>query len=233
MNMIRLITVILLSSLMTFSVEGQDNITKYEFTKGEALDILLLNLNPESDSLAKYYFKTAIPIAIKNGYKPNKGFAIKEAPLQGNYHPQNMVVASWPSEAVRKACLEELTAKVDNFHQLRREIWTHFNVTYYPLDKDLIFQVDNNKYNVVTAYWQKDDEKMRDFISVWNKGVTEYGGEVIIQLSNAKSTFGYVYTPQYLSITSWNSKTEFEAFRRFNLEMDQSGIEQVHQFRIQ
>ena len=218
---------------MINSATGQDNIRNYSFKSGEVLDILLLNLNPNSDSLAKIYFKEAIPIAIQSGYKPNKGFAIKDYPLQGNYHPQSMIVASWPSEEIRDQCLVDLEEKVDGFHEMRRSIWTNFNVAYYPLKEDLNFTVDMSRYNVATAYWQNEGEKMTGFITQWQKAMKKHKGQSILNLTDVKSTFGYTYTPDHFFITSWESREQFERFKEENLKMDQSCLEQVHQFRLQ
>lgn len=224
---------LLFAVFIFYGASGQDDIRTYSFKSGEVLDILLLNLNAESDSLKKVYFNEAIPIAIQSGYKPSKSFAIKDSPLQGNYHPQFMIVASWPSEAVRQKCYGELIEKVDGFHQMRRDIWTNFNVAYYPLREDLSFNVDMSRYNVATAYWQKKDESMSDFISNWKQLMHDFNGQMIVDLTDVKSTFGYIYTPEHYMITSWESKEQFERFKKENLKMNHDNVEQVHQFRIQ
>lgn len=212
---------------------AQDNIRNYQFKAGEVLDILLLNQNTGIDSLLKVYFETAIPIAIKNGYAPNKGFSIKDASLQGNYQPGAMVVASWPSTEIRKKCLTELETKVAGFHQMRRAIWSHFNVTYYPLSEDLSFSVDMDRYVVATAYWQEEGQKINRFVKQWGALAQTHKGEIVVQLTNGETTFGYKYQPDYLIISTWPSAEAFEQFKAVQVKMSHKKVAQVHQFHIQ
>lgn len=212
---------------------AQDNIRAYDFKAGEVLDILLLNQNSGIDSLLKVYFETAIPIAIKNGYAPNKGFSIREASLQGNYQPGAMVVASWPSTEIREKCLTELETKVAGFHQMRRAIWSHFNVTYYPLTEDLSFSVDMDRYVVATAYWKQEGQKINRFVNKWEALAKNHKGEIAVQLTNGETTFGYKYQPDYLIISTWPSAEAFEQFKAAQVKMSHKRVAQVHQFHIQ
>jgi len=219
--------------LLGFITNAQDNIRTYNFNKGEVVDWFLLNENNDKDDTAKRYFEKAIPIGIKNGYKPNKGFAVKDYQLDGNYKPEIVVLASWPSEENRLKCTEELESTLSDFHEMRRIIWSHFNVSYYVLSSDLSFSINTDKYNVATAYWINDDGSKEEFINKWKDLVIKSNGTINLELSDPKTTFRYTYQPNYQFITSWNSKEDFNKFKSSFLESEELGVEHINEFRLQ
>lgn len=220
--------------LVVFSVSGfaQSKTVKYNFKKGQALDILLLTLKPNTQEKLKKYFKDYFPIAKKYGYHSLKGFSVKVSPSQGNYQPQSMILGYWDNLDLREKFLQYIDKNIPVFHQDRRDIWSRFDVTYYEMQKDLSFEVSKEKYNVVTAYWQKDKKGFQRFKKNWRDKVRRAGGTFTVELANGASPFGYYYNPDYLCITTWESKAAFEKFYKENLKMDHSAIKQVNQFKI-
>lgn len=220
--------------VVTLSLSGfaQSETLDYHLKKGQAFDILLLTLKPNTKDKVKKYFQDYYPIAKKFGYHPLKGFPIKESPTQGNYQPQSMILGYWDNLDLRKKFLAHIDAKKPIFHQDRRDIWSNFDATYYEMKQDKSFQVHRKKYNVVTSYWQKNKKGFHRFKKNWREKVIQAGGKIILELSDGASPFGYHYNPDYLSITEWENKAAFEKFYQKNLKMDHSAVQQVNQFKI-
>ncbi|OJJ17739.1 hypothetical protein BKI52_28155 [marine bacterium AO1-C] len=227
-------TLLLSSIIVAFSLNtfAQSKTLKYNLKKGQAFDILLLRLKPNTKEKIQKYFKTYFPIAKKYGYHSLKGFPVKESPMQGNYQPQSMIFGYWDSLDQREKFLEYIDENKPEFHQDRRDIWTRFDVTYYEMQQDVSFEVNKEKYNVVTAYWQKKKAGFKQFKKNWQEKVRQAGGTVVVTLTNGASPFGYYYNPDYLCITEWESKAAFEKFYQKNLQMDHSAVQQVNQFKI-
>jgi len=217
---------------LSLSATAQSQKLKYSLKKGQAFDILLLTTKPNTKEKIKQYFKNYFPIAKKYGYHPLKGFPVKGSPTQGNYQPQSMILGYWDNLDLREKFLQYIDRNKPAFHQDRRDIWSRFDVTYYEIQKDVSFEVNKEKYNVVTAYWQKNKKGFHRFKKNWQEKVRQAGGNVIIAFTNGASPFGYYYNPDYLCITEWESKAAFEKFYKQNLQMDHSAIQQVNQFKI-
>lgn len=220
--------------LIAFSVSGftQSKTLKYSFKKGQAFDILFLILKPNAEGKFKQYIKDYSPIARKYGYHSLKGFPIKGAPTQGNYQPHSMILGYWDNLDLRDKFLQYIDKNNPKFHQDRRDIWSRFDVTYYEMQQDLSFEVDREKYNVVTSYWQKNKKGFQRFKKNWREKVLRAGGTFTLELANGESPLGYYYNPDYLCITTWKSKAAFEKFYQQNLKMDHKAIKQVNQFKI-
>jgi len=229
----KLMLIAILVLITIIDVKAQEDLVTYSFKKGEVMDVLLLNSKDGIEEVRKRYFETATPIARKRGYTPMPYFSILESPLRGNYHPDAIVIASWPSVEVRKTTLVELETTLLDFHDMRREIWSTFNIAYYEMAKDMSFTIDKSKYNVATAYWAEDNQSMDAYMSRWTQLIEATNGIVVVQLTGAGSVFGYVYKPDYLVVSSWDSKEAFEVFRAQSLKMDHIEVEHVQQFKLQ
>lgn len=216
----------------TLSLSAQTKKLAYDLKKEQVFDILFLNQKPNVSEKIKKYFQTYFPVAKKHGYHSLGGFPVKESSTQGNYQPQVMVLGYWDSLEQRNKFLEYIDKKKPEFHQERRDIWSNFDVTFYKLTQGVSFDVHKEKYNVVTAYWQKSKPGFYRFKKSWRKKVREAGGTLKVELTNGASPFGYYYNPDYLTITEWESKTAFEKFYQENLKMDHKAVKQVNQFKI-
>ncbi|MBO3697676.1 hypothetical protein [Roseivirga sp. E12] len=225
------IIALLFSSALT--IKAQSNLKTYSYKKGQVLDIILLNTKPEAQEELAYYFKTALPVATKYGYKGQGGLALKSSPSQGNYHPESLIFGVWNSLKQRKDFLTNIEDVMPEFHQARRNIWSSFNMTFWEMKSDLSFTVDTDKFNVATAYWKSDEGDFGKFKKSWDALAKRTGGKEILALTNGESPFGYYYNPDYMVITQWNSKSDFEKFLKENLEMKHDGVKHVNQFIIQ
>lgn len=211
----------------------QGQVHNYTFKKGQVFDVVLLNTNPDTKETRKRYFETAYPIATDMGYLPEKGYPISGSALQGNFQPHVMVFGQWPNMKVRDEFLNTIEEKVPDFHEMRREIWGAFYLTYWEMTEDLEFSIDADDYHVVTAYWAKEGQRIEGFRQQWERQVARNKGGVVLSLTNGTSPFGYYYNPDYFSITKWESKEAFEAFQDRVSKLDHSSLAHVNQFHIQ
>ncbi len=232
MRNIKISLIVISLFLVSFKLHSQSDVITYSYKKGQVMDIIFLNTKPDTKEALDHYFKTAFPVAEKHGYKGQGGVSLAPTPTQGNYHPGSMVFGFWTSYDSRKNFLKEIDEVMPDFHKARREIWSSFNLTYYELENDLSFQIDRNKYNVVTAYWKNDTSDFEKFTKNWSSKAKKAGGKEVVSLKDGGSPFGYYYAPDYMVITSWNSKADFEKFYKENLKMDHKGIKHVNQFVV-
>lgn len=218
---------------LTATVAGQGKVRAFDLKKGQVFDILLLNYSPDIEDAKQRYFKEAFPIATKNGYQPGAGFAVKEMPTQGNYHPELLVTGTWPSLADREAGVVALETELGDFHEQRRTIWSSFNVTYYELPQDISFTIDPEKYYVATMFWGSEPEVYSKFLRKWTKMNRAAGGKEKMTLSGGHSPFGYYHNPDFFTITEWENEAAFKAFLTKDRALDHRGIKHLNQFRIQ
>ncbi|WP_271766291.1 hypothetical protein [Aquimarina algiphila] len=227
---ISLLTLFLITNFL--NLQAQSKIKSYAQKKGQVFDIIFLNTKPDTKKKLDNYFKTAFPVAEKMGYHPLPGRAVSGSPTQGNYHPEVMVFGYWDTLSGREKFLQEIEKTMPDFHQERRNIWSTFGLTYYELKEDLSFKIDPERFNITTAYWQKDEQSFKKFKQEWLQKSKKAGGQIEIEFVEGTSPFGYHYNPDYLVITSWENKAAFEKFYTENLKMDHSSVKHVNQFQI-
>lgn len=225
--------ILIILAVSSFKLLAQSEIKSYSIKKGQAFDIILFNTNAEAKETLDRYFKSAIPLAMKSGFIPQKGFKVEEPPLQGNYWPKTVIIGLWEDFDKREQFALNITDEVPDFHEMRRKIWTSFNLTYWEVGQDYSFDVNSEKFNVMTAYWGNDDEKFPKFRRAWLDQVEKSGGNKLIGFFKGSSPFGYEYNPDHLTIVEWESKEAFEKFKEKTLEIDHDGVKHVNQFRIQ
>ena len=209
--------------------QAQSKKRSFNFNKGNVIDILLLTKNPGADEKIKDYFKTAIPIAEEAGYHNISGFRIDENIPQGNYQPDVLAIGYWDNINGREKFLKEVKTKIPDFHQVRMDIWSTFYLTHYELKQDLSFEIDTEKFNVVTAYWKKDDDSFQKFRERWVRETQKAEGKIKFAPEDGKSPFGYYYKPDYFEITEWESEEAFNKFIEKNLA-DPGSVKHVNQF---
>lgn len=232
MKLLKISLLTLFIILNYVSLSAQSKTKSYTLKKGQVFDIILLNTKPEVKEKLQHYFKTAFPVAKKMGYNKLPGFRIEGSPTQGNYHPEAMVFGYWNTLNGREKFLEDIEKTMPNFHEERRNIWSTFNLIYYELEKDLSFTINPEKFTIVTAYWSKDKRSFEKFKQEWIQKSKKVGGQIQVDFVEGASPFGYNYNPDYLAITSWENKADFEQFYKENLQMNHSSIKHVNQFQI-
>ena len=226
----RICLIVLLPFVFSAS-QGQERLKTYHIKRGEVLDVVLLTPAPHSEVLFDHYKKTAFPVAFEYGYQPQPGFTVTDLTL-GNHRPSSFVLGKWPSKGKRQGFLTDITQRVPDFHQQRRELFTYFGLTYYVMDRDLHFSIDTSKHNVVTALWQHDLADFTTFFAQWKGRIAFMGGEVIVQLRNGKSPVGYHYDPDRLLIVQWEDETAFQRFaKQYPLDTYEA-LKNVHEFVI-
>ncbi len=215
--------------LALISQAQESNPSQFSFKKGEVMDLLLISFNPDITELYNEYRQKALPIAAEMSITIEGIKGITET-TQGNLQPQSMLIGKWDNITLRERFLDEIDERLPDFHERRRAIWSYFGLTYFEMPQDLSFAIDNTKYTVVTAYWKEDEGNFNKFVKSFKKKVAKHNGNTLMFASNGKSPLAYAYQPDYLEITEWDSKEQFEKFYNENLKMDVEGLSRVHQF---
>jgi heme-degrading monooxygenase HmoA len=221
--------------ILTPRILAQDNTSvKFTFPKGHVIDFLLLKRKANSDPALNEYARAAIAEARALGYKGLGGFNIPRNPIQSNIHPETLIFGSWPGNfADRQQALKDLLAAVPTLYAKRLDVWSAFFMTNYEITEDITFEVDRDKIQVLTSYWQNDTDKFAAFKNAFLKKVNHYGGSVKLNLGNPQSPYGYTYTPDFTTLTEWNTQEEFDAFLESSRLMDISGVKQINQFYLE
>jgi heme-degrading monooxygenase HmoA len=143
-------------------------------------------------------------------------------------------MGKWPSKEKRAVALTALENKVDGFHQMRKEIWSTFNVVYFEMQEDTKIEIAPDRYYVATNFWKMDNNnEFNKYIKSWKTEVLSMNGTFVIQLTDGEAPFGYRFNPEYVSITSWKSQNEFDAFLKASQKMDTESLQNINQFRVQ
>lgn len=215
------------------SAFAQDTKITYTFEKGHVIDFLLLTRKANSDQALNDYARAAISEARALGYRGLGGFSIPRNPPQSNYHPDSLIFGSWPGDfSDREKALKELLATVPTLYSKRLDVWSMFHMSNYEIKEDISFDVHPGKIQVLTSYWKKDTGNFAGFKKAFLTLVDQYGGALKLSLSDARSPFGYDYTPEFTTITEWDSQQDFDAFLAENRAMDLNAVKQVHQFYL-
>ncbi|MEO1367092.1 MAG: hypothetical protein AAFX50_07915, partial [Acidobacteriota bacterium] len=67
------------------------------------------------------------------------------------------------------------------------------------------------------------------FARSWKRGAAGAGGQVVLELQDGWSPFGYRYDPDYLAITEWEDAASYKAFHA-GLAFDTAVVEHVDEF---
>ncbi|MFK7813609.1 MAG: hypothetical protein AB8B59_14040 [Maribacter sp.] len=212
-------------------MNAQSKTKKWDFKKGEVLDILLFKGKPELPKLFPKYKETAFALALEKGYQPQPFLTVTET-TQGGYQPDTFIIAKWTDLAGRKSFTNEILDKVPDFHDQRRAMWSSFYLAYYEVTKDISFEANPNKLLVATSYWKDDTGTFNTFKKEWLKKAKNNGAKVLLELTDAMSTVGYMYKPDYIVLTEWNDRASFDTFTKESMKMGEKGIQNVNQFII-
>lgn len=197
--------------------------------KGEVFDILLINQKPDSKADLQTYFQTAFPVATKMSYQSIPKFKIVGW-TQGNIQPAAIIMGKWNSLQLREDFGDRVIEEVPYFHSLRRKIWSFFGLRYFEMKSDVTFMIRRDHYHVATAYWMDGKKKSSEFYKTWLSQVQAMNGEVLIELEDGASPFGYQYNPDVFVITAWESEAAFKAFQAKNEGLMLDNIVHVNEF---
>ena len=223
--------VFLVLMILGTTSNAQKKVKSFEYKKGEVLDIILLSQQENSGKLFERYKQTAFPVAFEYSYRPQPGFGISKLTL-GTNKPKGFIFGKWSNMGNRKGFLANISKRVPDFHEQRRELFPYFGLTYFEMQKDLSFSIDTNNYNVVTSFWRTSNTDPTTLIDDWEKEILATGGKLVLKLSNGASPTGYSYNPDMLYIVSWPNEFSFNEFaKKFRLETF-NAFENVHQFVI-
>lgn len=226
-------TSVVLVFILAFSrTKAQDNLKSFDFKKGEVLDIILLSQTENPTELFDRYKQTAFPVAFEYTYRPQPTFGISKLTL-GTNTPQLFLFGKWESIEKREGFLANISKRVPDFHQQRRDLFPYFGLTYYEMTKDLSFSVDSTKYNVVTSLWHKPTKRDASFVAKWKADVIQSGGKVIVELTDGRSPIGYDYNPDALLLVAWENEAAFASFAKQHPLATYGGLKNIHQFVIQ
>jgi hypothetical protein len=231
MNHTKLVLVFALFLATFLTVNAQSKTATLHFKKGEVLDILLFTGKPEMGKLFPRYKETAFAFALESGYQPQPILTISET-TQGGIQPGNFVFGKWKSMASRIQFLDKIEEKVPDFHEQRRAMWSLFNLSFYEMTEDVSFEINPDKIIVVTAYWKENSSKFKSFKKDWIYKMKNNGGKILIALENPKSSFGYMYKPDFMVLTEWKDRATFDVFNKERMKMGQKGIKNVNEFII-
>lgn len=229
MNLKKLLLSLFVFSFTLGNITAQEDKITHQFKKGEIIDFLFLTTKPDKAPLFKDYRKYAYPVASAFNYQSLMGFYIKEY-TQGNTQPEKVVFGKWPDRKTRESFLNQLDSLLPELRQKRREIWSDFKLTYYEMKEDFTFEVHKDKFTVVTLYWEKNGQRLTDFKSTWTNKSTAHGGRIIAEFIDGTSPFEYRHDPDWLVITEWKDRADFEKFHKENLKMNHETIEHVEEF---
>ena len=229
----KILSALILLSILTISeAKAQDSITQLEYKKGEVLDILLVSLQPDTKEKYDRYRKTAFPIAMEYTFELMPVFGVREL-IMGNSFPSTFIFGKWSSIEKREGFLKNITARLPDFHDQRRALFNQFVLTYYQMEEDVVFVIDESKHNVASAFWRKDGENYASFLSEWKKKVEEFDGNIIMELEDGTSPAGYYYNPDSFILVEWDTEEAFKNFLEVMPLSEYEVLENIHQFRIE
>lgn len=218
--------------LCTLTIGAQSKVKKFDYKKGEVLDILLFTGKKDFSKNFKKYRETAIALALQKGYQPQPLLSISET-TKGGLQPETFVLGKWKNMKVRKEFLKEIEHKVPDFHEQRRALWSTFLLAFYEVKEDVSIEISDDKTYVVSAYWKKKSINFADFTTNFIATINKQGGKVLTKLTNAHTPVGYMYKPDFVIISEWKNKASFDAFSKEDINTFESSIINVNEFIVQ
>lgn len=226
---LRLLLLVMIVAVNQTQINAQSKIDTIALKKGEVFDILLLTQNADTEAELKHYFQTAIPIGQRMTYQSIPGFRIINH-TKGNIRPSLLILAKWQNLEYREQFINQIENEIPDFHEQRRKIWSYFGLHYYEIQEDLECKIDRSKYHVATAYWLEDSSQPSEFYSDWKGQIKPSGGEVLLELEEGTSPFGYRYDPDFFIVTAWKSEDDFNTFQQNCQDLEMKDVVHVNEF---
>ncbi len=231
----KFIAVLLMSSLqLCVCIEGnaQTSTKTIMLKRGEVLDILLLSQHANVEEERNTYFQTAFPIAKSMSYQPLPGFTITDH-TKGNHRPSHLIFGKWADINQRELFLTEVIKEIPDFHEQRRKIWSFFGMCYFSMKDDISFDIDRNKYHVATAYWLKDKKSLSAFRHERTRELKESNANIVLELQEGTSPFGYLYNPDLIVITAWENQNDFISFQKNTNAIIHQDIAHINEYILE
>ncbi len=218
--------------LFALALQGQNKDKVLNLKKGQVLDILLFNMNPDNDAAIKRYFTEAIPIAQEMGYTTQPSFQVISPAWNGSYQPELLIFGAWPDIKIRKQFLETIVDRKPDFHDHRREIWSNFFLTYYELKEDLSIELKASSHFLATALWSEKGSALEKTHEQLSAIIQKHNGKKILILKDGYSPMGYYYNPDLLLITEFRNEEDFLLFKEELSHFEYANIKHINQFQI-
>ncbi len=228
----KILLLLIAAFFLISEAKAQDKPTVIEYKKGEVLDIILASVQPDSDEEYNHYRKTAFPIAYEYSFELMPVFGIREL-IIGTSFPSTFIFGKWESIEKREGFLDDITERLPDFHDQRRNLFSYFGLTYYEIEEDLTFFIDEEKHITANAFWKEERNNYSAFLKDWKNSIEESGGKIVLELSNGKSPTGYFYNPDSFIIVEWENVQAFKKFSNKTPISEYDVLENVHQFRIE
>jgi hypothetical protein len=232
-----LVIVLALGSATITNLNAQDKVeaTKTKtisLKKGQSLDLFNGIRKEGTDEAVQEYFGQVFPPASKHGFKVDGSFITIDIPTKGNYHSSFLSIMSWPGEDARNSFFEESKNMTYDFNHERKNIWSVFNFTEYGnLDQNIEFTVSSDKVYVITAYWVDDMTAFKNTKTNASQKMKAAGGTLKMLVGKGNSPSGYLYEPDVISITEWNSGDAFKEYLKSTDEgIADAGTKNVNQW---
>lgn len=220
---------ILLFLSFSYCINAQQLPQEIQLKKGEVFDLLLILAKPNSSEKFKQYRETIIPVGLEMSYRP-LGFTKIKKTVSGNLQPNSFILAKWDNIQLREQFIAEITNKVSDFHEQRKDIWDIFLPTYYEIQETETIQFKKEKLYTLTAYWKKDGKNLTNFMQHWKSLIASNQGKNILILTNGRSPLGYYYNPDVLIFTEWDNEDDFNSFTQKNNTLNFDAVENYTQF---
>lgn len=207
------------------------NALSIQAQKGQAYDLFFLTRIPDTEAAFESYKEIIFPIGIKEfGYKPHGALKIRQT-LQGGFQPEVLVFGAWPSMRKREGFLDIIEKRVPTFHNMRRSVWTIFDLAYYEVQKDFSIHFPSTTFNVASIYWLSH-KKGKTFIKQWLQLLEANGGTVVGTFTDAQSPLGYYFRPDYFFFSTWPSEKDYRRFLDQVKKLDHTFINNVNEYQI-
>lgn len=205
-----LVWMILVFSLV--KLDAQYSQETFTVDKDEALDVFFLRGLPEvnRDSLFANYREKLGSVAKRYSYQLLQFYKVNST-LQGGAQPTLMLIAKWDNLPIRLQFVDDIVQKEPRFHEMRRELYSRFDLTTYEMEDDIQYNIKADRYNVATAIWHHCDEA---FANNWQHDAVEYGARIVLDLENGISPVGYAYNPDLFILSDWPSEEAYQQFIR-------------------
>lgn len=204
---------LLILAWMTLSqLDAQYAQEDFSFEQGQVMDIFFLRGMPDinRDSLFANYREKLSSVAKEYSYEMLQYYRIKST-LQGGSQPTLMILARWDDLQKRFQFMDDIIKLQPRFHEMRRELYSRFDLTIYEVDQDITFSLKSDRYNVATAIWHDCNESI---INEWTESIEQIGAEVLLDLTEGMSPMGYRYNPDLFILSEWSSEASYKRYAK-------------------
>lgn len=184
---------------------------KVEMKKGEVLQVIASQLQPEGQAAARKYGQTAFPIAQSHGFKRLGQLNVREIAIS-DFAPEAFSFFSWPSQDAASAFAAEPDWPA--IKATRPDAWSELKVYSAELKEDLKLQFDRDKHYTVLVAWLKSDDAMSEYsryLTGIEPAVERSGGRFIykMRMPTMEAHASPPAAPHQLTFVEWESTDGF------------------------